>query len=222
MKVSAVVPSVIASSVVSIHCVFPFVVHSETKTAIPAVTSALASASVALDRDQDAHTYMPFCEPVDWFLTKTRSLATTLTPSIVCSPESVMFAVVATRTDAFQSVPFTSPSTYHFVAASVEADGVPRLVIFWEFIETSAVGAANWSSLNAVTHDCDATIFTPALSWYFTTLLVELYQNCAVAGLPGSDESVCSTAFCSWLRERSIEFKNNCAAMIIIEKNKAL
>src|SRR5688572_28959169 len=40
---------------------------------------------------------MPFSRPLVWSLTRTRSSGTTATPSIVCSPESVMFAVVAAR-----------------------------------------------------------------------------------------------------------------------------
>ena len=54
---------------------------------------------------------MPFWLPVLWFFTSTRSPATTDTPSMVCAPLSVMFAVVAARTDGFQRRPFSRLST---------------------------------------------------------------------------------------------------------------
>ena len=38
---------------------------------------------------------MPLFAEVDWFLTNTMSPVTAETPSIVCSPERVIFAVVA-------------------------------------------------------------------------------------------------------------------------------
>ena len=38
---------------------------------------------------------MPFWLAVVWFFTSTRSPATTETPSMVCAPDRVMFAVVA-------------------------------------------------------------------------------------------------------------------------------
>src|SRR6185437_7793269 len=41
---------------------------------------------------------MPFCVLSVWFLTSTRSPAARATPSTVCNPESVILAVVATRT----------------------------------------------------------------------------------------------------------------------------
>ena len=58
---------------------------------------------------------MPFCDWVDWFLTNTR-LADVVTPSIVCSPDNVMLAVVATNTAAFVFKPWATESTYCLVA----------------------------------------------------------------------------------------------------------
>ena len=45
---------------------------------------------------------MPFWVAVDWSLTRTR-LAEVVTPSIDCSPDRVMLAVVATRTESLTS-----------------------------------------------------------------------------------------------------------------------
>src|SRR5258708_4349433 len=54
---------------------------------------------------------MPFCDAVVWFLTSTRSeLLPTETPSMVCAPDSVMFAVVATRQGALMAMA-VSPTT---------------------------------------------------------------------------------------------------------------
>lgn len=72
---------------------------------------------------------MPFALAVDWFLTRTRSPAITETPSTVCAPERVMFAVVAARTDAFTVRPCAMASTYAFVAASCAEVGSARPVI---------------------------------------------------------------------------------------------
>ena len=48
---------------------------------------------------------MPFCDVVDWLLTNTRSPATTVTPSMVCKPDNVMFVVVAQTTGCFHDRP---------------------------------------------------------------------------------------------------------------------
>ena len=51
-----------------------------------------------------------------WFLTKTR-LADVVTPSIVCSPDSVIFAVVAHKTGALVFRPCAILSTYCLVVS---------------------------------------------------------------------------------------------------------
>ena len=58
---------------------------------------------------------MPLFAAVDWFLTNTR-LDDVVKPSIVCSPDSVMFAVVATNTGALVFKPWAILSTYCLVA----------------------------------------------------------------------------------------------------------
>ena len=70
-----------------------------THTSAPKSTSllTLVSKSVALVQDHpDTHKYMPFSAQAVWSLTKTLCPAVTATQSIVCVPESVIFAVVAT------------------------------------------------------------------------------------------------------------------------------
>src|SRR3989344_4966209 len=73
---------------------------------------------------------MPFAEPVGCPITSTLSPAIAETPSIVCASLSVMFEVVATRTDAFTVSPCAMASTYAFVAASCAAVGAASPVIF--------------------------------------------------------------------------------------------
>lgn len=105
-NVSSVVPIVIAQSVVNLHAVSAYVVHSSTNTAIFGVISHVPSASVALLQAPLAQIRIPFSDASVCHAAKTLSSVTTDTPSIVCSQERVILEVDTTLTDAFQSVPF--------------------------------------------------------------------------------------------------------------------
>lgn len=65
---------------------------------------------------------MPFCDDVLWFFTSTR-LDDVVTPSIVCSPDNVMLAVVAHATGALVLKPCATLSTYCLVANCNEVVG---------------------------------------------------------------------------------------------------
>ena len=71
---------------------------------------------------------MPFSAGAVWFLTNTRSPAATVTPSIDCKPDNVIFAVVATITGALTDKPAAIWSTYCLFAISDALVG-PVLIV---------------------------------------------------------------------------------------------
>ena len=82
---------------------------------------------------------MPFFVWSVWSFTKTRSPATSETPSIVCSPLSVMLPVVPASTESFKLKPCATESTYVLLAASASALGFATPVIFLPLTATSPV-----------------------------------------------------------------------------------
>ena len=111
----------------------PLTVPSVTVAAIPEVTSALWSASAALPQAPAATTQMPFSAPAVWSFSSTRSPAASATPSMVSRPPVVTLTlpVEAARTEAFQSSPRATLSTYCLVAASVLPVGSATLMARW-------------------------------------------------------------------------------------------
>ncbi len=80
-----------------------------------------------------------------------RSLVASVTPSTTSpfskSLASVPATVVATRTVAFHLSPLASASTYDLFAASVDAVGVPTLVILLLARETSPEKTAPFGAM---------------------------------------------------------------------------
>ena len=113
--------SVIGSTVVSINIFKAFNVPFCTGIHIPEVILSAVSASTARVHAPAAVTYIPFSSPLVWFFTSIRLVAVSI-PSNVCSPESVIFAVVVLTTGSFQGL-----ARFASVTASSTNSPVPIL-----------------------------------------------------------------------------------------------
>src|SRR3990167_1767817 len=73
---------------------------------------------------------MPFLEASVWFLTNTRSPSTQDTPSMVCSPERAIFAVVAALQGTLTAADELTPSRLSVVAPAIRNSvGIPQLCV---------------------------------------------------------------------------------------------